>query len=106
MGLASVIARWSERKVLLMSLLAVAAATHLIGLGQPREVVFDEVHFGKFVSAYCCTGQRFFDIHPPHAKLLIAGAVKVSGYTGNLSFEHIGQSYGDSSPIPWRIVPA
>jgi dolichyl-phosphate-mannose--protein O-mannosyl transferase len=36
--------------------------------------VFDEVTFGKFVQAYCCTGERFFDIHPPHGKLLIAAA--------------------------------
>ena len=95
-----------ESRWLAVSLLIVSALTHFIGLGYPREVVFDEVHFGKFVSAYCCTGERFFDIHPPHAKLLIAGAVKLSGYDGNLSFEHIGQPYGEFSPVPWRIVPA
>ncbi|MBI3421301.1 MAG: phospholipid carrier-dependent glycosyltransferase, partial [Candidatus Sungbacteria bacterium] len=40
---------------------------HFTALDYPRQVVFDEVHFGKFVNAYCCTKERFFDIHPPHA---------------------------------------
>lgn len=95
-----------EREWLVVILLIVSGATHLVGLGNPREVVFDEVHFGKFVTAYCCTGERFFDIHPPHAKLLIAAAAKLSGYRGGFSFEHIGQPYGSVSPIGFRVVPA
>lgn len=87
-------------------LVGLSAATHFIGLGQPREIIFDEVHFGKFVTAYCCTGQRFFDIHPPHAKLLIAATAKLGGYDGELSFEHIGQSYNDVSPWGFRVLPA
>src|SRR3989344_485674 len=87
-------------------LLVLSAATHLVWLTAPREVVFDEVHFGKFVTAYCCTGERFFDIHPPHAKLLIAGAAKLTGFHGGVSFAEIGQTYGSISPLSLRLMPA
>jgi dolichyl-phosphate-mannose--protein O-mannosyl transferase len=79
---------------------------HFTRLSSPRSVVFDEVHFGKFVSAYCCTSSNFFDIHPPHAKLLIAAAAKIGGYKGDFDFEHISESYQDT-PIFWlRLFPA
>jgi dolichyl-phosphate-mannose-protein mannosyltransferase len=87
-------------------LLLASAVTHFMWLSYPHQVVFDEVHFGKFATAYCCTGERFFDIHPPHAKLLIAGAAKVAGFRGGLSFERIGQSYEGISPLSLRLVPA
>lgn len=90
----------------LLILLLLGTATHFFWLGYPAEVVFDEVHFGKFISAYCCTGERFFDIHPPHAKLLIAGTAKLAGYDGSFSFESIGQDYGAVSAIPLRLFSA
>ncbi|MEK7556657.1 MAG: phospholipid carrier-dependent glycosyltransferase [Patescibacteria group bacterium] len=90
----------------LVILLGLSAVLHLWRLGVPRQVIFDEVHFGKFVTAYCCTHQRFFDIHPPHAKLLIAGTAKLIGYQGGFNFDHIGEEYGDISPIPLRLFPA
>lgn len=87
-------------------LLVIGVLTHLPFLGWPNQVIFDEVHFGKFVTAYCCTGENFFDIHPPHAKLLIAGVAKLGGYDGGFSFENIGQDYG-SVPVWWmRFIPA
>ncbi|HLD26289.1 MAG TPA: phospholipid carrier-dependent glycosyltransferase, partial [Candidatus Andersenbacteria bacterium] len=87
-------------------LLVLSAATHLVWLTAPREVVFDEVHFGKFVTAYCCTGERFFDIHPPHAKLLIAGVAYLGGFRGGMLFETIGEPYGEVSPLALRLFPA
>jgi dolichyl-phosphate-mannose-protein mannosyltransferase len=100
------IVQWPEKKWLIVILLAVGFVTQFMWLSYPREVIFDEVHFGKFVTAYCCTGERFFDIHPPHAKLLIAGVAYLSGYEGGLSFSNISQPYGDVSPIGLRLVPA
>lgn len=84
---------------IVLVLLGISLLTHFVGLASPRQVVFDEVHFGKFITAYCCTGERFFDIHPPHAKLLIAGAAWLGGYRGNFSFDHIGQPYDASIPV-------
>jgi dolichyl-phosphate-mannose-protein mannosyltransferase len=82
------------------------ALTRFPGLAYPREVVFDEVTFGKDVAAYCCTGQRIFDVHPPHAKLLIAAAAKLGGFTGTFTFDRIGLPYGDQPVVALRFVPA
>ena len=95
-----------EISLSILLLLLAGAAAHFWRLGVPREIVFDEVHFGKFVTAYCCTHERFFDIHPPHGKLLIAGTARLLGYEGGHAFEHIGQPYGEISPIPLRLFPA
>jgi dolichyl-phosphate-mannose--protein O-mannosyl transferase len=83
------------------------AIVHFTKLTSPREVVFDETHMGKFVSAYCCTGERIFDVHPPHAKLLIALGSKVGGYDGKFPFDRIGQPYSENTPVFFlRLVPA
>jgi dolichyl-phosphate-mannose--protein O-mannosyl transferase len=92
--------------ILAMVILAVALGVRITALRAPAQVVFDEVHFGKFVTAYCCTGERFFDIHPPHAKLLIAGVAHSLGFRGAFPFENISQPYGDTDPFPLRLVPA
>ncbi|HUR20198.1 MAG TPA: phospholipid carrier-dependent glycosyltransferase, partial [Vicinamibacterales bacterium] len=75
-------------------------------LSHPRQVVFDEEHWGKFVTAYCCTGARQFDVHPPHGKLLLTVGAVLGGYDGSQSFESIGLPYG-STPVFWlRLIPA
>ncbi|KAL6943168.1 hypothetical protein ACO0RG_002156 [Hanseniaspora osmophila] len=70
----------------------VAAAVRFYILNFPKEVVFDEVHFGKFASYYL---QRtyFFDVHPPFAKMLIAFVGYLCGYDGAFKFDDIGLSY-------------
>jgi dolichyl-phosphate-mannose-protein mannosyltransferase len=90
----------------LLILLLLSAAVRLPGLSHPGSVVFDEVHFGSFASAYCCNHEYFFDPHPPHAKLLIAGVARLLGYRGGPAFDHIGESYGEISPVPLRLAPA
>lgn len=87
-------------------LAVISFATVFVGLSHPREVVFDEVHFGKFVTAYCCSGERFFDIHPPHGKLLIAGTAYLLGYKEKFSFEHIGLAYSATPVVALRFLPA
>ena len=95
-----------EKKYLVL-LLALGVLTRMVGLSHPGQVIFDEVHFGKFVNSYCCTGEHFFDIHPPHAKLLVAGAAHLAGYDGSQSFENIGESFGPTVPVAaLRLVPA
>lgn len=87
-------------------LVVLGAATHFIGLGYPRQVVFDEATFGKYVAAYCCTGERIFDVHPPHGKLLMAAAARAGGFDGRFTFEKIGLPYGDVPVGALRAVPA
>lgn len=85
-------------------ILALSLATHFVFFGYPPETVFDEVHFGKFVSAYF-TGEYYFDIHPPLGKLLVAGIAKISGFEPGFSFETIGQEFPDNTYQWLRFLP-
>ncbi|KAJ5675821.1 Dolichyl-phosphate-mannose--protein mannosyltransferase 4 [Penicillium macrosclerotiorum] len=93
---------------LAMTILTVLAfATRFYRIDFPNEVVFDEVHFGKFASYYL---QRmyFFDVHPPFGKLLFAFMGWLVGYDGHFFFENIGDSYIDNN-VPYlslRAMPA
>ena len=95
----------SVRRALVL-VIVLGAIVHFAGLTYPRQVVFDEVHWGKSASAYCCTGTRVFDIHPPHGKLLLALGAKLGGYDGKFTFEQIGQPYTDQPVFFLRLVPA
>lgn len=93
------------RKIHWIILITLSAILHAWRLDVPREVVFDEVHYGKFVQAYTTTGERFFDIHPPLVKLLIAGSAKLFSFQGGFSFDHIGEPYGNIPVWGLRLVP-
>ena len=86
--------------VLLLSL-----ELHFVGIWHPQEAVFDEVHFGKFVSGYL-TGEYFFDIHPPLGKLAIAGMARIAGFTPGFDFLKIGEQYPNYQYIWLRFLPA
>src|SRR3990167_5484716 len=87
-------------------LLAVLSFTfHLSFLSHPSQVVFDEVHFGKFVAAYS-TGQYYFDIHPPLGKLMIAGLVKLTGVNPVFDFSQIGENLPTNTLFAMRFLPA
>jgi len=87
-------------------LLIISGITHFSFLTTPASVVYDEVHFGKYSTAYCCTGANIFDVHPPHAKLLIAGVAKLGGYAGGFDFKNIGETFHDVPVFAYRFVPA
>jgi dolichyl-phosphate-mannose-protein mannosyltransferase len=94
------------RTRLALVLLALGALLHLYRLSEPRRIVFDEVHFGGFVNNYLGDHAYFFDIHPPHAKLLIAGVAAVGGYRGEQPFQDLDQAIEKASPALLRLVPA
>ncbi|MDO8414248.1 MAG: phospholipid carrier-dependent glycosyltransferase [Gallionellaceae bacterium] len=98
--------RSNPSRMHLLVLLLLGSVLHLAWLSHPRQVVFDEVHFGSFSTAYCCTHKNFFDIHPPHAKLLIGGTAHLLGYNGGVDFAKIGNEFGEVSPAPLRLMPA
>ena len=94
-----------QRNQLLLILFALSAALHGFKLSEPRHVVFDEVHFGGFINDYH-DGRLFFDIHPPHAKLLIAGVAVAGGYRGDQAFQELGTPITKVSPALLRLVSA
>ena len=109
-------APWTWSGVALtLALFVGALLTRFCMIKYPSEVVFDEVHFGKFAAYYIrgevrwpCAAkltQYFFDVHPPLAKLLVALAAWLSGCDGKFEFEKIGESYLENN-VPYFGIRA
>jgi dolichyl-phosphate-mannose-protein mannosyltransferase len=75
---------------LLLGVAILAALFRLPGLGYPGEEYFDEVYHAKTARQYLNGEPPTEWVHPPTAKLLIAGGVLLFGY----------------EPWAWRLVPA
>ncbi len=93
-----------SKKTSLLILIIASIGIHFAFFGRPNETVFDEVHFGKFVSSYY-TGEYHFDIHPPGGKLMIAGFAKLFNFTLEYSFAQIGQAFPDHKYLALRFLP-
>src|SRR3990167_5448529 len=91
-------------KKYLIILIIASGLTHFVFFGHPKETVFDEVHFGKFISGYF-THEYFFDIHPPLGKLLISGVGYITGFEPGFSFAEIGQGFPDYAYLWLRLLP-
>ncbi|KAH9847565.1 glycosyltransferase family 39 protein [Lenzites betulinus] len=92
---------------IIVTLTTLAFALRFYKINFPDQVVFDEVHFGKFASYYI-QRQYYFDVHPPLAKLLFGLAGWFVGYDGTFGFENIGDSYTEAH-VPYvgmRALPA
>ncbi|KAI4269930.1 MAG: hypothetical protein LQ337_006996 [Flavoplaca oasis] len=102
----AVTSEW-DYKLALFLITTIAFITRFWGINHPNEVVFDEVHFGKFASYYL---QRtyFFDVHPPFGKLLFALMGWFVGYDGHFHFDNIGDSYIKNNVpyVAFRALPA
>jgi len=95
---------FGNKKIILL-ILGLSALTHFAFFGHPNQTVFDEVHFGKFISGYF-TGEYFFDIHPPLGKLLISGMGYLTGFEPGFSFANIGETFPDRHYLWLRFLPA
>jgi dolichyl-phosphate-mannose-protein mannosyltransferase len=102
----SVKSEW-DYKLALLVITVLAFVTRFYGIGHPDQVVFDEVHFGKFASYYL-ERTYFFDVHPPFGKLLFALAGWMVGYDGAFHFDNIGDSYITNNVpyVAYRSMPA
>ncbi|SPO48220.1 probable PMT4 -dolichyl-phosphate-mannose--protein O-mannosyltransferase [Moesziomyces antarcticus] len=90
-----------------VALFVLAAALRFYKISFPDQVVFDEVHFGKF-AAYYLRREFHFDVHPPLAKLINAFAGYIAGFDGHFEFDQIGDKYLENN-VPYirmRAVPA
>lgn len=88
----------------IITIVIASLVTHFLFFGQPRETVFDEVHFGKFISGYF-THEYFFDIHPPLGKLMISGMGYITGFQPGFSFAKIGDKFPDNAYLWLRLLP-
>jgi dolichyl-phosphate-mannose-protein mannosyltransferase len=96
---------FTEKKWALGLLLATSIFVHFLFFGHPNEIVFDEVHFGKFISSYY-THEYYFDIHPPLGKLIIAGFAKLFDFKPEFSFAEIGNEFPDNKYLVLRFLPS
>lgn len=95
-----------ELDLISIALFLVAFATRIYKLSEPNHIVFDELHYGKYISLYL-KRTFFFDQHPPLGKQLIAAMAYLGGFNGNYTFAQIGSEYSEDVPIFWmRLVPA
>ncbi|EEB06450.1 O-mannosyltransferase Ogm4 [Schizosaccharomyces japonicus yFS275] len=86
----------------LIAITVLSFLTRFWKIWDPAQVVFDEVHFGKFASYYI-RGEYFFDLHPPFAKLMLALVAKLAGYDGHFLFDNIGDSYTENH-VPYVFI--
>ncbi|XP_074031169.1 protein O-mannosyltransferase rt isoform X2 [Leptinotarsa decemlineata] len=95
-----------EIDILSIILFLCGLVTRMYKLEEPKNIVFDELHYGKYVSLYM-KNTFFFDSHPPLGKQLIAAVAHIAGYDGKFRFDKIGSPYPSSLPlIALRFVPA
>jgi dolichyl-phosphate-mannose-protein mannosyltransferase len=89
-------------KLWIVILTVLGIGTRFYSIHYPDEVVFDEVHFGKFASFYL-RGTYYFDVHPPLGKLMIAASGWVAGYNGSYTFDKIHEEYKPRN-VPYIVM--
>lgn len=83
-----------------------ALSVRLYRISSPSAVVFDEVHFLRFVKNYR-DGEYLFDIHPPLGKLILLGVSRLFCRHPYASVAKIGMPFPiDYDYIPLRVSSA
>lgn len=89
----------------LLTIFVASFATRYYKIEHPRAIVFDELHYIKFISLY---SKRifFFDPQPPLGKQLLSLVAYFIGFEGDLSYSQIGDVYKPELPIHHlRLLP-
>ena len=94
---------WDNEILLLVTLLVLGLLTHFFFIWYPAEVVFDEVHYGKFVNGYL-RGEAFFSGHPPLGVQLLTLGAWLGRYRPLFAFEVIGEALTNYSFVAIRFV--
>ncbi|OHT09745.1 dolichyl-phosphate-mannose-protein mannosyltransferase [Tritrichomonas foetus] len=98
--------KWELIDYLLLSFITIISfTTHLLTIGEPSQVVFDEVYFGNFTNNYH-RGEYYFDIHPPLGKLLLYAGSLISRYQPYEVYSKIGAPLNKTEVTKLRIWPA
>lgn len=91
---------------LLLSLLyALSLIIRTWRISYPPSIVFDEVHFLKFIRGYYY-GHYFFDIHPPLGKLVLLAITYLFCGPPERKFAFNGASYENQKYVPLRLTSA
>lgn len=88
-----------------IALFTIALALRAWRLDFPNEVAFDESLVGRFSSHYF-SGEYYFDIHPPHLKLLYAFLAWLGGMPAGYGFPAPETAYPSSFYVWMRLFPA
>ncbi|XP_066603868.1 protein O-mannosyltransferase 1 [Prorops nasuta] len=95
-----------EIDVIAVLLFVAGLISRLYRLEEPRSIVFDELHYGKYIGMYM-KRTFFFDSHPPLGKQLVSAAAYLAGFDGQFKFDRIGSPYAESVPLfALRFIPA
>lgn len=88
------------------ALMLVAAAVRLYGLAYPQAVIFDEVHYLKFIR-WTLRGEFFFDVNPVFGKLALAVFARLLNFNTNLpDYENPGDLLPDAAVAFAARAPA
>jgi dolichyl-phosphate-mannose-protein mannosyltransferase len=85
-------------------LLVFALAIRLFLFWYPKQFVFDEVYFIKFVSDYM-SHAFYFDQHPPLGKLLLYVFGTLIGFNGPSQIHTIGENFLNNAYFYLRLLP-
>lgn len=88
-----------------LGLFIIAITVRLWKISYPSSVVFDEVHFLRFVKNYR-DGEYLFDIHPPLGKLILTVISKLFCGYPKQHLRHNGMPFGDVIYLPLRVTSA
>ena len=88
-----------------ITILVASIAIHFAFFGHPKEVVFDEVWYGRHVNDYL-KGTFHFDGHPPLGRMTIAGFASLFDYDPSFGFQNIGEEFPNNKYLVLRFLPS